>query len=322
MARYDSVLELIGKTPLVDISAVQPQPRRPHPVIKLEGQNPGGSVKDRVALSMIETAESDGILKPGQPADPHRAVVGQHRHRPGHGLQGQGLPAEGGACRPTCRSSGASCSSCGGPRSSSRPGPRGPTVPCAGPSSWPTSTPSGPSSTSTATRPTPRPTTRARDPRSGGTAPRSPTSWRAWAPRAPCSAWAATCRSEPRHPGLGRRAAGRGAGGRAAQPRRRLHPAHLRGHGRGRAARPQDHRAAPGVDRVDPAADRGGRSSPASRTGAAVAGAIKCASSLQPGEAAVDRGGLRRRRLEVPVHRGLDRRPRRGPERAKSIIYF
>src|ERR1039458_7336264 len=33
----------------------------------VEGQTPGGSVKDRVALSMIEIAESDGILKPGQP---------------------------------------------------------------------------------------------------------------------------------------------------------------------------------------------------------------------------------------------------------------
>ncbi len=57
---------------------------------------------------------------------------------------------------------------------------------------------------------------------------------------------------------LGGRAAGGRDGRRAAQPRRRLHPAHLRGPGRRRAARPQDGGAAPGVDRVDPPPDRGG----------------------------------------------------------------
>ena len=77
MARsFDSILDLIGNTPLVDISALSPNPRA-RILIKLEGQNPGGSVKDRVALSMIEEAEKDGSLRPGQ-VD-HRAVVGQHR---------------------------------------------------------------------------------------------------------------------------------------------------------------------------------------------------------------------------------------------------
>jgi [CysO sulfur-carrier protein]-thiocarboxylate-dependent cysteine synthase len=66
MARYESVLGMIGNTPLVDISALSPNPAA-RLFIKLEGQNPGGSVKDRVALSLIETAERDGILKPGQP---------------------------------------------------------------------------------------------------------------------------------------------------------------------------------------------------------------------------------------------------------------
>jgi cysteine synthase len=66
MASYESVLGLIGETPLVEISALSPNPDA-RLFIKLEGQNPGGSVKDRVALSMIEIAESDGILKPGQP---------------------------------------------------------------------------------------------------------------------------------------------------------------------------------------------------------------------------------------------------------------
>ncbi len=66
MTAYGSVLELIGNTPLVEISELSPNPSAKL-FIKLEGQNPGGSVKDRVALSLIETAERDGILKPGQP---------------------------------------------------------------------------------------------------------------------------------------------------------------------------------------------------------------------------------------------------------------
>jgi len=65
MAVYGSVLELIGNTPLVDISSLSPNPRA-RILIKLEGQNPGGSVKDRAAKSMIEEAEKDGSLKPGQ----------------------------------------------------------------------------------------------------------------------------------------------------------------------------------------------------------------------------------------------------------------
>ena len=65
MARFDSVLALIGNTPIVDISALSPNPRVTV-LAKLEGQNPGGSVKDRVALSMVEKAEKNGDLRPGQ----------------------------------------------------------------------------------------------------------------------------------------------------------------------------------------------------------------------------------------------------------------
>ncbi len=65
MTRFSSVLELIGNTPLVDVSSLSPNPGV-HILIKLEGQNPGGSVKDRIALSMIETAEKEGLLGPGQ----------------------------------------------------------------------------------------------------------------------------------------------------------------------------------------------------------------------------------------------------------------
>ena len=65
MALYDSVLDLIGNTPLVDVSALSPN-RRVRILAKLEGWNPGGSVKDRAARAMIEEAEKDGTLQPGQ----------------------------------------------------------------------------------------------------------------------------------------------------------------------------------------------------------------------------------------------------------------
>jgi cysteine synthase len=63
MALVSSILDLIGNTPLVDVSALSPNPDV-RILIKLEGQNPGGSVKDRIALSMVEEAEKDGRLTP------------------------------------------------------------------------------------------------------------------------------------------------------------------------------------------------------------------------------------------------------------------
>jgi len=60
-----SVLDLIGNTPMVDISSLSPNPAV-RLIIKLEGQNPGGSIKDRAAKYMIEEAEKDGSLRPGQ----------------------------------------------------------------------------------------------------------------------------------------------------------------------------------------------------------------------------------------------------------------
>ena len=65
MAVYASVLDLIGNTPLVDVSRLSGNPRS-RILAKLEGQNPGGSVKDRVALFMVEEAEKDGSLVSGQ----------------------------------------------------------------------------------------------------------------------------------------------------------------------------------------------------------------------------------------------------------------
>jgi [CysO sulfur-carrier protein]-thiocarboxylate-dependent cysteine synthase len=62
---YTSLLDLVGHTPLVEISQLSPNPRV-QIFAKLEGQNPTGSVKDRIAKFMIEAAERRGELKPGQ----------------------------------------------------------------------------------------------------------------------------------------------------------------------------------------------------------------------------------------------------------------
>jgi [CysO sulfur-carrier protein]-thiocarboxylate-dependent cysteine synthase len=61
----ESVLDLIGNTPMVDVSILSPNPNV-RIVGKLEGQNPFGSVKDRIAKAMIENGEKEGLLKPGQ----------------------------------------------------------------------------------------------------------------------------------------------------------------------------------------------------------------------------------------------------------------
>ena len=58
-----AILSLIGDTPLVEITQIDTGPC--HLFVKLESQNPTGSIKDRVALAMIEAAERDGTLAPG-----------------------------------------------------------------------------------------------------------------------------------------------------------------------------------------------------------------------------------------------------------------
>jgi cysteine synthase B len=62
---FDSLLELVGSTPLVELSRISPKPDV-RIYAKLEGQNPSGSIKDRVAKAMIEAAEADGELEPGR----------------------------------------------------------------------------------------------------------------------------------------------------------------------------------------------------------------------------------------------------------------
>lgn len=59
------MLDMVGNTPLVEIAAFSPKPSV-HIYAKLEGQNPTGSVKDRIAKFMIEAAEREGRLQPGQ----------------------------------------------------------------------------------------------------------------------------------------------------------------------------------------------------------------------------------------------------------------
>ena len=58
-----AVLDLIGNTPLVEISRLDTGKCRL--LLKLESQNPGGSIKDRIGVAMIEAAERDGLLRPG-----------------------------------------------------------------------------------------------------------------------------------------------------------------------------------------------------------------------------------------------------------------
>src|SRR3954462_15697197 len=65
MVPFENVLDMIGNTPLVDVSGLSPNPGV-RILAKLEGQNPFGSVKDRIAKSMIEHAEKSGRLAPGQ----------------------------------------------------------------------------------------------------------------------------------------------------------------------------------------------------------------------------------------------------------------
>ncbi len=62
--KANNILELIGKTPIVKINTLYAAPDK-EVWIKLERTNPGGSIKDRIALAMIEDAEKKGILKPG-----------------------------------------------------------------------------------------------------------------------------------------------------------------------------------------------------------------------------------------------------------------
>src|SRR5687768_4423846 len=64
MTRFANILETIGNTPVVRINRLAPP--EVHLYVKIEAFNPLGSVKDRLALGVIEDAERSGALKPGQ----------------------------------------------------------------------------------------------------------------------------------------------------------------------------------------------------------------------------------------------------------------
>ena len=60
---YGNMLEMIGNTPMLEVTRMDTGPCRLF--VKMESMNPGNSIKDRIAVSMIEAAESKGLLKPG-----------------------------------------------------------------------------------------------------------------------------------------------------------------------------------------------------------------------------------------------------------------
>lgn len=63
---YSDILELVGNTPLLEVKKIEKKFNLESRIlVKLESYNPGGSVKDRVALAMIEDAENRGVLTPG-----------------------------------------------------------------------------------------------------------------------------------------------------------------------------------------------------------------------------------------------------------------
>lgn len=64
---YNNLTELIGNTPLLEVNNIaKAESLKARLIVKLEYFNPGGSVKDRIALAMIEAADQSGALKPGQ----------------------------------------------------------------------------------------------------------------------------------------------------------------------------------------------------------------------------------------------------------------
>ncbi len=84
MQYAESILDLVGNTPLVRITRVVrdlgPLDRQPLLLAKMEMLNPGGSVKDRIGLPMIEAAERDGLLRPGG------TIIEPTSGNTGHGL--------------------------------------------------------------------------------------------------------------------------------------------------------------------------------------------------------------------------------------------
>ena len=84
-----NIAELVGGTPIVELTHLT-EGRDVQLFAKLEWLNPGGSVKDRIGVAMIEAAEREGRIEPGA-HDDRRGDQRQHRDRAGVRLCGQGL---------------------------------------------------------------------------------------------------------------------------------------------------------------------------------------------------------------------------------------
>ena len=81
MKVYQTITDLVGRTPLLEVTKIEAEEQTGAKIFaKLELFNPAGSVKDRVAVAMINDAEKRGVLKARQ--RDHRADQRQHRYRP------------------------------------------------------------------------------------------------------------------------------------------------------------------------------------------------------------------------------------------------
>ena len=257
MAVYDSILDLIGNTPMVDVSAAQPQPQRPHPG-QARGPEPGGSVKDRAAKAMIEEAEKDGA-----PDEPGQTILESSSGNTGialamiarvRGYQLKVVLPENVSAerRQLLEVFGAEIIPSPGAEGSNGAMRRAQALAAEHPDwcfPYQYGNPANPKAHYEGT---------------------GPEIWRDCPEVTHFVAGLGTAGTlmgvgrflKERNPdvaGLGRRAAGRRDGRRAEELRRGLRPAGVHRQRRLRAARPQADRAAPRVDRVDPPADRGRR---------------------------------------------------------------
>ncbi len=158
MPRKDSnsapaVLDLIGNTPLVQVTRLDTGPCTLF--LKLESQNPGGSIKDRIGLSMIEAAERDGGLQAGR--HHRRGHRRQHRPGPGPGRPRQRLPRGAGRARQDVHRESAAPEGDSAPKCTS-PAPTSaraiPSTTRTSARGWPRRSPAPFSPTSSTTRPT------------------------------------------------------------------------------------------------------------------------------------------------------------------------
>ena len=85
---YENIIETMGNTPCIEVKNLAPAGVRVY--VKAEFFNPAGSVKDRLAVNIIEAAERSGTEAR---SDRGGSYQRQHRHRPRHGLRPKGLSA-------------------------------------------------------------------------------------------------------------------------------------------------------------------------------------------------------------------------------------